>query len=261
MKGDIDRSTLTNRLVPIAQSQIYTLLSRAKSRDKVKILYFKPSYIKSNEEVLKEMSRIRAKAMFSLKHPAEMLWSILKLSLLNIRSWNGHISHFLAQTMYSTAFSLMSFTATTSNEENFRDIDSYENNLKSLHKFTSHGYQSICYQTLKILLYRRISYYITHWDTTSFIQSRWYKYVIVLIYQPPSKIRTFIADLIEALHLLPSHHPTVVLGNFNIDQRSQGDVNLLAPLLQEFDFIQQLKFTKHEHVRNTRPSIWHWSIW
>lgn len=73
MKGDIDRSTLTNRLVPIAQSQIYTLLSRAKSRDKVRILYFKPSYIKSNEEVLKEMSRIRARAMFSLKHPAEML--------------------------------------------------------------------------------------------------------------------------------------------------------------------------------------------
>ena len=52
MKGDIERSTLTNRLVPIAQSQTYTLLSRAKSRDKVKILYFKPSYIKANEEAL-----------------------------------------------------------------------------------------------------------------------------------------------------------------------------------------------------------------
>ena len=142
------------------------------------------------------MNRIRAKAMFSLKYPAGMLWSILKLSLLNIRSWNGHISLFLAKTMYSTAFCLMCFTATTSNEENFRDIDSYENNLKSFHKFTGHGYQSICYQTF--LLYKRISYYITHWDTTSFIQSRWYRYVIVLIYQLPSKIRTFIADLIEA---------------------------------------------------------------
>lgn len=52
MKDDIDRSTLTNRLVPIAQSQTYTLLSRAKSRDNVKILHFKPSYIKANEEAL-----------------------------------------------------------------------------------------------------------------------------------------------------------------------------------------------------------------
>ena len=30
MKGDLDRSTHTNRLVPIAQCQTYTLLSRAK---------------------------------------------------------------------------------------------------------------------------------------------------------------------------------------------------------------------------------------
>ena len=48
MKSDLDRSTHTNRLVPIAQCQTYTLLSRAKSRDKVKLWNFKPSYKKMN---------------------------------------------------------------------------------------------------------------------------------------------------------------------------------------------------------------------
>lgn len=55
--------------------------------------------------------------------------------------------------------------------------------------------------------------------------------LIVLIYQQPGRIRTFIADLMEALLSLPVNHGTVVLGDFNIDQKSQGNVTLLAPLL------------------------------
>ena len=54
MKGDLGRSTQTNRLVPIAQDQTNTLLSCPKSTDKVKLLNFKPTYIKVNDEALKE---------------------------------------------------------------------------------------------------------------------------------------------------------------------------------------------------------------
>ena len=73
--------------------------------------------------------------------------------------------------------------------------------------------------------------------------------LIILIYQTPSKIGTFIADFIETLHTLPLplHHGTVVLGNFIIDQRSQGNVSLLAQLLQEFSFIQCSRFLTHAH--------------
>ena len=95
MKGDLDCSAQINRLVPVAQSQTYTLLSCTKSRDKVKLLNFKPSYIKVNDEALKEINQMRAEAMLSWKPLAEIL-SYLKLSLLNIRSLNGHIAHFLA---------------------------------------------------------------------------------------------------------------------------------------------------------------------
>lgn len=66
--------------------------------------------------------------------------------------------------------------------------------------------------------------------------------LIVLIYQQPGRIRTFIADLMEALLSLPVNHGTVVLGDFNIDQKSQGNVTLLAPLIWQFGFIQQSKF-------------------
>ena len=42
----------------------------------------------------------------------------LKIHLLNIKLWSGHIYPFLASEIYPTAFSLVCFTETTSNGEN-----------------------------------------------------------------------------------------------------------------------------------------------
>ena len=41
-----------------------------------------------------------------------------------------------AETSYPTTFILMCFTETTENGANFKDIDSYENNWKSFHKWS-----------------------------------------------------------------------------------------------------------------------------
>ena len=69
--------------------------------------------------------------------------------------------------------------------------------------------------------------------------------LIVLIYWQPGRIGTFIVDLNEALHSLLVHHQTVLLVDFNIDQRSLGNLGVLAPLLQEYDFIEGSKITTH----------------
>ena len=119
MKGDLDRTTEKKRqnktkkeyLVPIAQGQIYTLLSRAKSRDKFQLLNFKPEYIKVNEAALNEMIRMRKEAVFSWKHPLLEI-SGYKLALLNIRSWNAHIKHFLIDKNYTESCSMLCFTET-----------------------------------------------------------------------------------------------------------------------------------------------------
>ena len=91
---------------------------------------------------------MRDEARVSWKHLAEMLLS-LKISLLNIKSWNYHIAHFLTETSYRTTFSLICFTETTKNGANFKDIDSCENTWKSFHKFFGHGL-TICHQTFRI---------------------------------------------------------------------------------------------------------------
>ena len=52
-KGGLDLSTQANRLVPIAQDQTFTLLSHAKYRDSLKLLNFKPSWIKVTGKAIK----------------------------------------------------------------------------------------------------------------------------------------------------------------------------------------------------------------
>ena len=121
------------------------------------------------------MNLMTAGALFCFNYLTEVLPSF-KISL-NLSSWNGHITPSLTETIYQAPFSLMCFTETASYGANFKDIQSYKNNWKPFHKFTSHNHV-ICYQTCKISFVEELYYYYrTHWDTASLIQSKWYTYV------------------------------------------------------------------------------------
>ena len=75
MQGDLNRSTGKktatgkNYQQPISQGQFYTLLSRAKSCDKVLLFNFEPKDIKVNELALDEIVRMRNESLFSWQHP------------------------------------------------------------------------------------------------------------------------------------------------------------------------------------------------
>ena len=77
MKGDLDRTTQNKSAykkksaykIPICQGQLYTLLSRAKCRDKVQLLNFEPDHIKVNKPALEEMNRMRNDSIFPWEHP------------------------------------------------------------------------------------------------------------------------------------------------------------------------------------------------
>ena len=103
MKGDLNRSTGKisksgkEFKTPIGPDLLYTLLSHAKTRDKVQLLNFEPDNIKVNEPALEEMHRMRRESIFSWQHPLiEMTGT--KMCLFNIRSWNAHIKHCLLYT-------------------------------------------------------------------------------------------------------------------------------------------------------------------
>ena len=62
-------ATGKNYQQPISQGQFYTLLSRAKSRDKVLLLNSEPEGIKVNEFALEEMIQMKSESLFSWQHP------------------------------------------------------------------------------------------------------------------------------------------------------------------------------------------------
>ena len=85
MKSNLDRSTGKGRVCPIVQGVFYALLSRAKSRDKVKLLNFTPDMMKVNQAVIIEMRR---HCVFSWNHPLVNM-SGNSIILFNIVSWNA----------------------------------------------------------------------------------------------------------------------------------------------------------------------------
>ena len=75
MQGDLNRYTSKktargkNNQQPISHGQFCTLLSRAKSRDRVLLLNFEPEDIKVNESALEEMVRMRDESLFFWQDP------------------------------------------------------------------------------------------------------------------------------------------------------------------------------------------------
>ena len=66
MTGDMDRTTKTGtRATPIYPGQFYTLLSRARSRNTVRILNFDENNIVVSDLVKAEMERLRRDCVFS----------------------------------------------------------------------------------------------------------------------------------------------------------------------------------------------------
>ena len=73
MKGDLDQTSNNPKYsAPIGPGMIYTLLSRAKSRDRIHLLNFKEDQIKVNQNAVEEMKRMREESKFSWNHPLKI---------------------------------------------------------------------------------------------------------------------------------------------------------------------------------------------
>ena len=90
------------------------------------------------------MFRMRNNSLFNWKRPLLEMTGC-KMSLLNIRSWNLHIEHFLCDKVYSDFCSVLCFTETNINSGLFSRISDYDGKWNDIHKRTDHG-QALCYK-------------------------------------------------------------------------------------------------------------------
>ena len=149
MQGGLNRSTGRktatgkNYQQPISQGQFYTLIVRAKSRDKVLLLDFESEDIKVNESALVDIVRMRNESLFSWQHAIIELNGI-SMCLFNIRSWNVHLEHFLSDKFYSTYSSLFCITEANIDDSPAKHINEILDDWKDIHKNTHHGLVLCC---------------------------------------------------------------------------------------------------------------------
>ena len=147
--GDLDRTTDKGpNAAVVNKGQFYTLLSRVKSRDKVKLLNFDLFHIRCNEHALAEMERMKDKSNICLigwQHLLIILYGN-KIGLFNIISWNAHIEQFLSDNVYNCHNSFLCFMETHLNSRFFKSVIELKQGWSDIHKHTQHGL-AICYES------------------------------------------------------------------------------------------------------------------
>ena len=243
MSGDLDQTSKGKNPAPMSKGMLYTLLSRAKSRDKLQLLNFdKDRHIKTNTRALDEMNRMRTECVLSCNHPlTEMPGN--KMCLFNIRSWNLHIQHFMSDVFFPTHSCLFCFTETNINGP-YTDIAHYQPNWVNVHKHTQHGL-AICYNKNHVDFIEEVPSSEHIENLCVIVELQGERILLVLIYRPPGTIGTFVQQITRLLHSLPTNYRTIVLGDFNLDQMDTANVNRLLPLCTTFNFEQRVTYSTH----------------
>ena len=250
MTGDMDRTTKTgSRTTPIYPGQFYTLLSRARSRDSVRILNFDEANIVVSELVKAEMERLRRDSVFTWKHPITQN-KRRKICLLNIVSWNLHIQHVLSDKYYTNYSHVMCFTETHTNSTSFKRIEEYHPDWKSIHHPSAVHGLAICYNAEKVVIEKEFP------ETSSIellpllMNIDGEIMLIILVYRPPGGQRDlFIYQLLQEISMLEEtpHYRTILCGDFNLDYMLQENVDAFQQLCEYFNFVQRVKYSTHIH--------------
>ena len=129
---DLDCSCKTPKYkAKIEPGLFYTLLSRATSSDNIGLVNFEENVVKCNEKAKIEMQRLRETSILSCNHPLkEMRGNVVCLH--KIRRWNKHIAHLISDKNYLQFTSLLCFTKTYTQENNFKDIKDFTTELGAI---------------------------------------------------------------------------------------------------------------------------------
>jgi exonuclease III len=248
MTGDMNRATRSGKgCTPMFNGMFYTLLSRSKSSDKVKILNFDLDCIKVSEVVKIEMERLRNECILSWKHPLLSIGNG-NICLLNIVSWNLHMPHIVSDKCYMSNSDIFCFTETHTTNTPVKKIEDYASGWKSIHHpYSVHGL-AICYRSDKVVVIKEFPAVNEIEMLPVLLQINDEHVLIVLVYQPPGRPRNvFPYQLLQQLSRLNEvqTYRTIVLGDFNADHMLSENVTAYAELCQRFNFSQRSNYSTH----------------
>ena len=248
LTGDMDRTTKTGKgKTPVNSGQFYTLLSRAKTRNKVKLKNFDETVIKVSRIVKKEMARMRKDRVFSWTHPLSQMTGT-NVCLFNIVSWNLHLRHFLSDEIYTQHSSVLCFTETHTNESSQVRIEDFKPSWKTIHHPSSAHGLAISYNTDIVVVEKEYPVISDIEMLPVLLRVDESMVLLVLVYRPPSGPRNmFIDQLNQQISLIEeaSIYRTIILGDFNTDQMLPENVNAYQSFCHQHKLTQRTKYSTH----------------
>ena len=225
---------------------VYTMLSRAQNRSRIKLHNFTSNMIGTNECALKEINRMREECPLVIKHKVSEMSSPVLL-LLNIRSWNKHLSHLTSDPAYLTSCSILCFTETSINNNTFINrISNINENWQDTHYATDHGL-AICYERNKINLVLELTTTSSIEIAASVFQHHDKQFILILVYRSPTtNPNYFLQQLSDQVRNFQQRYLRIVIvGDFNMDLHLNRNAVLINTFMQEFAMEQKSKFTTH----------------
>jgi hypothetical protein len=249
--ADLDRTPAPGKKknYSITEGMFYTMLSRGKESEHIKLDNFDEECIKVNKKAVIEMERLRQESVLDCPHPLKKM-NTPSVSYVNIVKWTKHIEHFLTDTAHSEYSSLLCFTETNIVNEQYQRIRSYLPEWDDVHHLVGHGL-AVCYNTTKVKLLEKYNYIGALEILPVLLEINQEIIFLVLVYRHPGPIGNFVSNLMEVLDRLVAENPiheeyrTLIIGDFNWDQMLPQHVTSFAPFCSHFNLHQRSNYTTH----------------
>ena len=249
--ADLDRTPAPGKKknYSVTKGMAYTMLSRGKNSNNIKLHNFEEECITVNKEAVIEMERLRTTSVLDCPHPLMKMTSAT-ISYLNIVKWTKHISHFLSDTAHSQFSSLFCFTETNIDNEQYDRIKRYLPEWDDIHDSMGHGL-AICYCTTKVEVLKEYGYSGALEILPALLKVDNEIIFLVLVYRRPGPIDTFVRNITETMEQLLRENPiqgeyrTMVIGDFNWDQMLPQHVSSFIPFSSHFRLHQRSNYSTH----------------
>ena len=125
-------------------------------------------------------------------------------------------------------------------------ITEYLDEWSDIHKQTLHGF-AICFNTDKIWVIQEYEVKPRLEVLSLLLEVQNEQLLETIIYRLQGSIGLFINQLSGLLNILPKEHQTLLLGDFNLDQKSPENVKHFGGLFSKFSFHQRSNHSTHIH--------------
>ena len=181
-------------------------------------------------------------------HPALCLTGSI-VALLNIRSWNLHLPHFISDHVHLNHCDIFCFTETHLKQKPTHDVSDFSENWASVFKHTEHGL-ALTYNAEHVELVKEfkmtenIEIMACHLRCDSLVLC---DFILVIVYRKPgSSIVNFLSILHDEIQNLPSGYRTIIVGDFNLDQRLKENADTMNLFARNISFSQKsTNFSTH----------------